>query len=83
MRCFLLVLVLVLAPVLAAWLVLCVLAFTSAFTPFMFLDPPLHSARMILSDVLNCTVPPLRFESSLIKHNMNLSLYLVLLFLRL
>ena len=27
----------------------------------------LHSARMILSDVLTCTVPPLRVESSLLK----------------
>jgi len=27
----------------------------------------LHSARMILSDVLNCTIPPLRVESSLLK----------------
>ena len=28
----------------------------------------LHSARMILSDVLTCTVPPLRVESSLLKN---------------
>jgi hypothetical protein len=27
----------------------------------------LHSARMIISDVLTCTVPPLRVESSLLK----------------
>jgi len=28
----------------------------------------LHSARMILSVVLTCTVPPLRVESSLLKN---------------
>jgi hypothetical protein len=36
--------------------------------PYPRLKLYLHSARMILSDVLNCTVPPLRVESSLLNN---------------